>query len=888
MDRRVACVLFLAVLLICAQWTDAKVKKKKIAARAALVKDTTVCTVDADCPYVACQTTTCESGACVSNKIVCPASSNPCTYSLGCDVLSDQCRYSELTCDDANPCTVDQCARNSSDHSYCVHTSLPGCDSSTSHSVSFRVENANHLNIAVHANNLIEFCQSSTLVSPDSSIVIGFDPYIPCKLHERGTCDNKLSYTTSPSYVRFVDTFQMSSDPACNVDSGDDRYTLEIEKVSRSLRWSLSEDSTFTPLPLNDGYQIHGYLIDDVNLGLVLRADIILKENASLNTVKELPFNCYDVANIDPILWKTYDVASGTLSAAHDTQYMGLVFSVTGGVAQIGHGANGRNQEWGMLMNVHLEIANQPHDAQLELNVERTDAIMRTNLVQKAEVPIDYCSLFDEPRMVPINEWTPSYITAAHTVNYCRNFTLNELLKCRSYGNKYASLFQIINADIEADDHVNFAGTVYQTTVQPKGECSTWSNGDCGERIVSASSYNITIISNASGVRRVELVHSDFEFNIKWIENRWMCCDPDESGNLRVIVETEVSGDRRKLINPRINFAEETGYPLEFYSSEVPDCDSAYTDKCVQRWSMITVGAGEIVDFSGIKPLLWDVFEGRSIIAHVTAVMTLRARHVGSQTHLDNGRVSAELSIFADRNLHTPLDSKRTPDGTALYASVCLTDHRHLNIVPNEVSVCYSHKRDLQDGQCDEKIVLFSRRGETSTNASVHSFEFITNPPITSHCFGFSFLTRAYTKHRQTMHIDYSVQETTGDGGLIELWHDDDDEDEDDWHHHSYYSYHSYCPHSHAFDWDHYHCHEFYNDDGSVALFLIIIFGVLGFGVIWCLISPPTYKPKKKTKVIYHSESDDEVRAFWARSDDDDAYSVIGSDSSYTQTTRKR
>lgn len=887
MDKRVACVLFLAVLLLCAQWSDAKLKKKKIAARAALTKDIATCTVDADCPYTACQTTSCLHGTCVSSKVVCPASANPCTYSLGCDVLSDQCRYSELTCDDANPCTVDQCARNNSDHSYCVHTPMPGCDGSSTHSVTFRVENANHLNIAVHSNNLIEFCQSSTLVSPESSIVIGFDPYVPCKLHERGTCDNKLSYTTAPSYVRFVDTFEMSGDPACNIEFGNDQYTLAIDKVSRSLRWSRVDDSTFTPLPMNDGYQIHGYLVDDVNPGLVLRVDIVLKENPTRSVVKEMSSNCYDIAGIDSILWSTYDVFSGTLTAAHDTQYMGLVFSVSGGVAQIGHGASGRNQEWGILLQMNLEIGNQPHDAQLALDVHRTDAILRANLVQKSEVPIDYCSLFDEPRTNTVNEWTPTYTTASHTVNYCRNFTLNELLKCRSYSNKYASLFQVMNADIEEDEHVNFAGTIYQTTVQPKGECSSWTDNVCGDRVISTSSYNITIISNASGVRRVELVHSDFEFNIKWIENRWLCCEPEDSGNLRVIVETEVSGERRRLINPRVNFAEETGYPLMFDTTDVPECEAAYTDRCVQRWSLITIDGGNVVDFSGVKPLLWDIFEKQSIIAHVTAMMTLRARHVGSQTHLDNGRVSAELSIFTDRSLHTPLDTKRTPDGTPLFASVCLTDHRHLNIVPNEVAVCYSHKRDLEDTQCDEKVILFSRHGEPSPNASVHSFEFITNPPITSHCFGFSFLTRAYTKRTQTIHIDYSVQESTGDGGLIELWHDDDDDaDDDDWHHHSYYSYHSYCPHSHAFDWDHYHCHEFHDDDGTVVFVLIIMFGLLGFGVIWCLISSPSSKRKKKY-VKYQSASEDEVNAFWARSDDD-VDSAVGGDLSYAKTTYKR
>lgn len=828
------------VLLLFAQLSEARVKKAK--KMAAFANDKPLpCATDDDCPYVKCQTATCVEGLCTSAKIVCPAAADPCSYSLGCDLATDVCRYSQLTCDDSNPCTADQCVRNNTEHSYCVHTPLVGCDNSAVHAVSFRVENANHLSVRTHSPTLVEFCQTSTLVGVDSSVVIGFDPYVPCKLHERSTCDNKPSVVATPSVILFANTYE---DPRCSADK--DSQAMVIEEVTRGLFWSIDSDATFTMLPMQDGYQIHGYLADEVNPGLLLRADIVLRPNDAHVPLRELDEQCYDSAGIDTTMWSLFDVASGTLTAAHDTQYMGLVYRITGGVAQTGHGASGRNTEWGMYMSVDLELASQAHDKELGLDIMQTKAVLRSNLEQHAAQPIDFCSLFTEPRQETFNGWRPTYNSPMHAVTYCRNFTSDELFKCRSFDNKYASLFKAISDDEE----VKFAGTVYQTTLQPRGECSVWTGDSCGERIVSSTSYNITVVLNGTGVHRVDIVHSDFEFDIRWLENRWTCCGNDDSGNLRVFVETTITGENRRLMHPRVNFADETGHPLVFEDEDAPNCDSAYTDKCVQKWTLRSYGGDGVLDFSGIKPLLWDIFERQSIIAHVTATMTLRARHVGSQIHLDDGRVAGQLTFYSDRSLHTRFDANKAPDGTSLYGTICLDRHRHLDIVVNEVAMCYSQKRDLGDGECDQRVVLYSRTNLAAVaNASIHAFEFITNPPSGTHCAGFSFLTRAYSKHAQVMHVDYSVQESTGDGGIIELWHDDDDADDDDHHHHIIsYPYSSYCIPPRTFDWDHYHCHDRHSDDDDVLVFGMVFFGIVAFFIVGCVLTTQAKRKKSKYK----------------------------------------
>jgi len=715
------------------------------------------------------------------------------------------------------------------------------------------VENANHLTANVHNNGeTVEFCQSSTLVGSDTSIVIGFDPYTPCGLHQRGTCDNKPSATPTPAMTFIADPHVYESN-SCSVD--EERHSVTIDGLDVKLRWSERDFAAFMPLTNKNSVQIHGYLVDHANPGLSLRIELVLEIDNMRTAVKELPDQCYDSANIDTILWTMYRISSGTISASHNSQYMGLVYKIEDGFAQSGHGASGKNQEWGLYMSFSATLASQPFDSKLEIYSTSVTGILRSNLIQKATAPVNYCNLFDEPRTETINEWVPTYSPATHSVMYCRNFTLNELLKCRAHGDKYRTLFATSGTpDMQDDGHVNFAGTIYQTTVQPLGECSVWENGICGERIISTTSYNITIFTNTSGVQRINLTQTDFEFDIEWLENRWTCCGDEQSGNLRVLVETRVSRKERKLINPRVNFADETGYPLTFEGS-VPNCDPDVATHCVQRWTLGSTDGSNVVDFSGIKPLIWDVYEGKSIIAHVSALMTLRARHVGSQTHLTNGEVAAELNFYSDRNLQTPLEQKRIIDSTPMYGSICLDGHRHLGIVVDQVSICYSLTDNANEEDCAQRVVLYSKKdsSEVSPNASVHAFEFISNPPSTEHCTGFSLLSKAYSKFRQHVHVEWSVQESTGDGGLIEMWHDDDDSDDDDWHsitHHSdYYHYHSYCPHSYAFDWDHYHCHEWHDDDGSVAWFVIFLVGGIGLVIVACFCTQYDAKDRRKRKV---------------------------------------
>lgn len=840
--------LCIVLLLLSAFSVDAKTKRRKVLARAE--QENIACDADNECPYVPCKTSTCVDGKCALEDVICPLSNDPCVYSMGCDVASDQCRYSQLTCNDNNPCTVDKCTRNASSHSYCVHTAIPECDNSAVHSVTFRVENANHLNVNVRDNgNSIEFCQASTLVGADTSIVIGFDPYTPCQLHQRGTCDNKMSAAPTPAMTFITDPYVYDS-ASCTVDS--ERHSVTINELDVKMRWSEKDFAAFMPLANKNGVQIHGYLVDNTNPGLLLRIELTLEIDNGRAPIKELPDQCYDSANIDTILWTMYRVSAGTISAAHNSQYMGLVYKIDNGFAQSGHGASGKNQEWGMYMSFTATLASQPFDSSLEIYTTSVTGIMRANLVQKATSPVNYCGLFDEPRTETINDWVPTYNPATHSVTYCRNFTLNELLKCRAHGDKYKALFVTSGTpDMEDHGHVNFAGTIYQTTVQPQGECSVWENGMCGERIISTTSYNITVFTNTSGVQRVDVTQTDFEFNIEWLENRWTCCGNEDSGNIRVLIETQVSHGGRKLINPRINFAEETGYPLSF-EEIASECDPDISTHCVQRWTLSSENGGNVIDFSGIKPLIWDVYEGKSIIAHVSALMTLRARHVGSQVHLNDGQVSAELNFYSDRNLQTPLEQKRIIDSTPMFASICLDSNRHLGIVVDQVSICYSLSENANEENCDQKVVLYSKKdpSEVSPNATVHAFEFISNPPSTEHCTGFSLLSKAYSKFKQHVHVEWSVQESTGDGGLIEMWHDDDDSD--DWHsitHHSdYYHYHSYCPHSYAFDWDHYHCHEWHNDDGSVVLFVILLVVACILIFIGCFCTQYDSKQRRKHK----------------------------------------
>lgn len=749
-----------------------------------ILEDLLPCTLVEDCPQRNCKEAQCDAkkGICVYNEYKCPGASadDQCTIVLGCDASTNICRYDLLECNDLNDCTEDICLRDlKTDVPYCVHNEKNDCTTYNAHAVQFRVENARHLDVATSSStNGVTFCHTSTITDPSqSSVLIGFSPYDDCTLASRGTCDNRMSGYNRPEMAQIQeDVKEVSS---------------SINYVSSTLYWSHQSSISVT-----SGYTLNthvfGFMQDSINEGFRLRVDILFAQDGTMIT--------------------------GTVMAAPGSQYDGLVFSVATAVLDIGYAANLMNSESGFRLEFIAHLVNQAHDTGLTIiNSDESGVFkgdLRGNLVIIPAKIVNYCDLLESDN-VQHSLWTETYDADLSVIKYCTTMSLEELLRCRTSDDRHGALFETSVRDDE--DVTIIEGALYHSILQRPAFSSGKCNDACAIKQTTSTVYNVTIMSNGTHVMHAYIDHVDFDLQVKWLGNEWLCCTEEDVGDLRINFETNiVMGNRpRYLTNARVDSATEMGVPMSFEMAESNE----------GRWSIRTYGQGRRIDFLGEHRLLWDVVEEKSVIGHVAAIINVNARHVGSQDHLAAGeKIDADISLYIDRFFTQPFID-RMMDGTRVYASVCLNTNRHLDLLIDQVFVCYS---DYTIRSCDDanvKSVQLYSRTLAEASSLIHDFEFVRNPPSTSHCEGFTFLTRGYTKHNQLLHVVWSTQEYGGDGGVISMYSDDDDDnDHDHWSHSDTHEFHAQCPHSWSFDWNAGHCNEWQGGNEAVGWAFLIFF----------------------------------------------------------------
>lgn len=748
------------------------------------MEDLLPCTLVDDCPQRNCKETRCQDSLCVYVDYECPQdTANQCTISLGCDEETNTCRYDVLHCDDLNDCTEDACVREGAESPYCVHKETSDCSTHNTHDVQFRVENARHLDVKVLGDDDgVRFCHTSTFgdSSSTSAVLLGFSPYNNCELATRGTCDNRMSSYNRPETTKI------------RADAPEPLSWLE--RVSSTLYWADQSAITIVDGGLN--VHIFGFMQDSVNEGFKLR--------------------------VDALFTQTGFFIKGVIMATPGTQYDGLVFSIESAVLD-------RNpDDFSMRFSAHL--VSQAHDAGLVI-VDVSDCtgeLRGLTFVVKAKT-VDYCELLDSDNVQrPL--WSEVYDEELSTMTYCTQMSLEELLRCRAYDDKYGSLFDVRTR--EEDGITIVQGALYHSILEKPvastalmQSSSTQSrmrcNDACATKQTTSTVYNVTMMANNTHVMHAYIQHVDFDLELRWLGNEWLCCTEEDAGDLRVHFETSIGGENRRLVNARVIAADEVGVPMRFSESENAE----------QRWSLRTVGEGKRVDFSGVKRLIWDVSEGGSVIGHVVAVMTVNARHVGSQEHALDGKIDAEVSLYTDRFFTQPYID-RTLDGTQVYASVCLNTHRHLDVLIDQVNICYSDATIKSCADVGAKSVLLYSRSVQDEILTAHDFEFVRNPPSTSHCEGFTFLTRGYTKTNQLLQVSWTTQENGGSGGVISMYADDDDHDYH-WSHSDSHEFHSSCPHSWTYDWDAGHCRDW--NGGNEALFWVfLVFFIILIALFSC------------------------------------------------------
>ncbi len=745
------------------------------------LEDLLPCTLVDDCPRRNCKETHCdmEKAMCVYTDYVCPGAteSDQCTIVLGCDEETNVCRYDTLECDDLNDCTEDVCLRDKeTDEPYCVHTEKSDCITYNAHAVQFRVENARHLDVSMNArNDGVRFCHASTITDPlQSSVLIGFSPYEDCALAARGTCDNRMTGYSRPEVAKIQE------------DVHDVLSSLQF--VSSTLYWS--EQSSIS---VTNGYSLNthvfGFMQDSVNEGFRLRVDILFAQGGAM--------------------------ISGSIMASADTQYDGLVFSVGSASLSMGYGANLLNSESGFRLEFTAHLISQAHDAGLTIISGDASGIytgvLLGNILVVPAKNVNYCELMDAENVQrPL--WSEERDEELSVVNYCAEMTLEELLRCRAADDRHGALFR---TSVHTDEDVTIVeGALYHSILKRDvGRC----NDACAVRQTTSTVYNITLMTNGTHVMHAYINHVDFDLQVKWLGNEWLCCTEEDAGDLRVNFETSIVSEARprRLVNARVDATTETGVPMLFEQSENDE----------GRWSIRTYGQGRRIDFLGEHRLLWDVVEDESVVGHVVAIVNVNARHVGSQEHLVEGKIDADIALYTDRFFTQPFLEKSL-DGTQVYTSVCLNTNRHLDLLIDQVVICYSDYAIQSCADANVKTVQLYSRNLDGASSSIHGFEFVRNPPSTSHCEGFTFLTRGYTKSNQLLNVVWTTQEYGGDGGVISMYSDDND-DGDHWSHSDSHEFHAHCPHSWSFDWDAGHCNEWHGNDDALFWAFIVFFIII-------------------------------------------------------------
>jgi hypothetical protein len=759
-----------------------------------------------------------------------------------------------------------------------THSTTTQDNDNCHHEVNITINNYNSLVVnSFNDGTIFEFCQTSTYLGPNTAVVLGFDPYVTCHLNERGTCDNKHS-------VHFPQNEICATDPrACMYPCvGDDLgISFKIDGLSDNLQW---DTSVADPIFIEDDTlgvaHLFGYLKDPVDSQIKLHVTIWLNDLypvgiiPSGSPVKNLLQQCY-VGNANPNLWSYYHTVTGSITGVPGSAYDGLIISVQEHLhsPQVGYGANGQNTHAGVFVEFLWSVVHQPYDVSLELTASLSSSFITIDLTEDCLDPEEYCGLFGEPDQGAVNGWTVSLNETTSLITYCANFTMEDLLNCRAFGDHYTSLFTVIEESSCENCIIVYNGQLYQSTILGDN-CGNWSEGLCDEVIALSSCYNITLELDSGGSIDVSFLTNDIDFWVQWLYNVWLC--GEDAGNLKVVLKTRIcqGGDPEiKLCNPLVDVSTETGYPLVFVDPLDPPCH-VIGDFCYQTWTLRTFDAHDVEDFSGFKLLKWDVCKNDVVVGHVSANHNLHAKHIGSQIHLD-GKVNAAVTFYTDSYFDQPYNSMELVDCEHLYGKVCLTNHEHLDAEIRKAYICFSPERDLipfnpmdpghtgcnTPGDDVVKILIYSTNpwDFDIVPENLHDFQIIPHGDMDNSCEFFKFTVLAYTPYKQVLQIVWCAHEDGGFGGLVESISEYRMDDgffsrTRREHQEGEHAFTVHCPSDSFFDWTAHRCHTTHhhhrNDDegddddhdelgdfDDVTTFLSIIFLLILFGLLFCCCS---------------------------------------------------
>ena len=399
-----------------------------------------------------------------------------------------------------------------------------------------------------------------------------------------------------------------------------------------------------------------------------------------------------------------------------------------------------------------------------------------------------YCDLFTVN--FPSNKWIKEVDEAKLKVYYRANFTLHDLLYCKDTHGK--------GGLIKENKHgKGYHGTLYGAVVKPN-DC--YDETKC-EKIIFQTHYKFEIWLENEGVLSSMVMVSPIKIEAKWLRNIWL-----QKGD--VIVEFETSINQIEQIHPKdkstiLSDAEilvdhETGIPFHLVyvntTCEVDDDDDDYThtpnsntqsthfhphsvidptstnkDRCRQLWRLRTYGGIGVLDFSGFKPIRFNVLVNGHSRVQVKVNLELTIKR-STDPKVDS-MLGANLQIFQDRELTNPyfptgLYNNSFIDCSDVFALAFLKNQT-VKLWLEEIFLCVGrtgnplpyepsnpHNTGCNTPYVDMLVIQLYNKKHNFTN-DIYKFEFIHDPPSELFEVGFKYEARALSKFKQLLQVHW-------------------------------------------------------------------------------------------------------------------------------------
>lgn len=757
----------------------------------------TYCNTDSDCSFYdnSCMRGHCDNNVCVCNAIQCPVE-NACVLESFCEVNVNDCVSVPYSCDDDNPCTVDSCHVVNGDPS-CMHVLMQDCVPpqlqngtcpNCNHTVSLTINDCAYLNISQTSPGEWEICHTSLNRGALSANVIDFYPYVNCSISDQGTCSNHYSYPSADDSHCIYPSYGTNN--SCGVQHSG--VAMTIPGISNNLFWENSIVQITLDLDNTYNAQVIGNMYDPSNSSLKFQVRLVFNQyTPGLPGIRSFLSTCYTDHGgfLDVSQWQFFINTYGTIVAQFGTPYYGLKLSVQSySYTQLGFGANNVNTNYGLFGQFFYTIISQPFNNQYSVQSPPNNtygSIWMDVTAGSCTINTSYCAEYQEPQLVPANGWSVFYNTSY--IQYCRTFTIDEILSCRMYDDLSAPLFNLTSNTSSVSTYM---GNIYATTLLPVNCFIDINTSQCFEEQLQRIMYPINLTVATGGVLSISYTVSDISVSVHPVYNIWLI--GDDLGDLEVIfrtcVEEQPTDSEFVMLGGGSVLHNQATTPVQFYfvDSNV-ECDSnSPFPYCCQTWGIRTYGAGavSVYNFSGFIPIQFDALVDGVCREDITVYINLEAANRGNGNQL-NGTLCSRLLLFRDRYFQKRyISDPRHPlvECDPLYGVLgfCEEDDNY-DIEIRKAAVCYLANGDItpfnplspSNTGCNTpgafRRLLFS---EDVLDAPfidpTAKFMFLSNPPAGQDKEAFVFTVRPYTTFNQLLQIDWYAIDTSSGNVLVE------------------------------------------------------------------------------------------------------------------------